>query len=163
MNLKNYYGSDINRFIGECLPRVMTTINIDLCQICYSEKKIRICEYKHLNEPMGKQQKNLLLFIAKCFKILNLLNKNKKQFPDIYNWTFQVLVIKGNFPFDKIEITDYLNNKIVTITDFRTICEILCMKRISEDDFILIKKNRSKFEKNICKESYNPITKLFEV
>lgn len=116
-----YFNSDLNKYIGENLPRIMTTIDIDLFQVKLSRKIIRFAEYKHTNEKIGVQQLKALKQLA---KIANVVNKNSKHFED---WKLQVLIIRGDEPYDFIEITDLIKDKKYTLKNKEIINKILTL------------------------------------
>lgn len=57
---KNYYGSDLNRFVAERCRKDMVVNNIDLIINDYKNNSIRIVESKHSNEKLSKGQELLL-------------------------------------------------------------------------------------------------------
>ena len=103
-----YYNSDLNKYIGEELPRIMTTINVDLLQFKKSKNILRFSEYKHIKEDIGYQQEQVLIELAKAF---DFLNKNN------YPIKFECGLIRGDYPFDELSITDYITNTNFTIKD----------------------------------------------
>jgi hypothetical protein len=103
-----YYNSDLNKYIGEELPRIMTTINIDLAQFKKSKNILRVAEYKHKNEDIGYQQEQVLIELSKAF---DFLNKNN------YPIKFECNLIKGDYPFNELSITDYITNTNYEIKD----------------------------------------------
>jgi len=109
--LGNYFNSELNKYIGEKLPKIMTSIDLDLFQVKKSRKIIRFAEYKHSNEKIGYQQSEALKRLA---KMAIEINKNKELFEE---WTMQVMIIRGNDPYDYIEITDLLTNKVYKVDD----------------------------------------------
>lgn len=95
----NYYGSDLNRFIGENCPRTFTNINIDCFQLRWEDRIVRFMEHKHGNENLQDQQ----------YKALKLLGVALQQliFKD---WQFKVQIVRGDEPFNKISVTDLGTN-----------------------------------------------------
>lgn len=93
-----YFNSDLNKFIGENLPNKFTAQDIDLLLIKKSRKKILICEYKHEDEPMSGEK-------GQQSSSLELLSKMKHP-----EYELDVCIIRGNYPFDKLEVT-YLTRK----------------------------------------------------
>ncbi len=108
--LGNYFNSELNKYIGENLPRIMTSIDLDLFQVKLSRKIIRFAEYKHIGESMGEQQEKALKQLA---KMADVINKNKELFD---GWTMQVMIIRGNIPYDYIEITDLIMGKFYKVS-----------------------------------------------
>ena len=122
--LGNYYNSELNEFIGENLPKIMTSIDLDLLQVKASRKIIRLAEYKHEKEGIGKQQLKAFQRLAKIAKVIN---KNSEMFE---NWTIQVCIIRGNKPYDKIKVHDLITNIEYTCKDQKKINDFLCLEKI---------------------------------
>lgn len=121
--LGNYFNSELNKYIGENLPKVMTSIDLDLFQVKVSRKIIRFAEYKHIKERIGYQQLKALQQLAKMAKTINI---NKELFD---GWTMQVMIIRGNVPYDYIEINDLITNKLYKISDKKIINKILTLEK----------------------------------
>jgi len=118
----NYFNSELNRYIGENLPKIMTSIDMDLFQVKISRKIIRFAEYKHLNEGVGKQQLKSLEILAKIAKVINA---NSHLFD---NWKIQVMIIRGNKPYDYIEIKDLCDNCVYKVEDKKEINRFLTLE-----------------------------------
>ena len=103
--LGNYYNSELNQFIGENLPKIMTSIDLDLFQVKTARKIIRFAEYKHDKESLKNQQEKALKQLAIIAKVIN---SNSEMFD---GWTIQVVLIRGNKPFSKIMVHDFLTSK----------------------------------------------------
>ena len=93
-----YYGSPLNKVIAENCRKDMTVINADLITYSYKDKHIRFIESKHDFEKMGKGQKILLQLMRKLFK-------------QISGYKVDVLVIRGNPPYDRATLEDVLTGK----------------------------------------------------
>jgi hypothetical protein len=66
VNVDKYYGSDLNRLVGQDCDKSMMVMNIDLIINDYKNKnEIRIIESKHSNEKMGLGQNLLLKKLSK--------------------------------------------------------------------------------------------------
>ena len=124
--LGNYFNSELNEYIGKNLPRIMTSIDLDLLQVKKRRKIIRLAEYKHEREKVGKQQYDALKILA---DIAKKINDNPQLFD---NWKLQVLIIRGNKPYDKIEIEDLITDKSHKITDKKQINEFLCLEQLTK-------------------------------
>jgi len=112
-----YYGSDLNKFIDENCTHEMTSINIDCIQYRRSKNKLRIIESKHTNErPMKKGQKELLQLLARIFKYLNKI-QNKL--------SFEICIVRGNDPYQNIEVINLINNKKFNIYGYEKIIKWL--------------------------------------
>ena len=99
---KNYYGSDLNKFIDEKCTHKMTCINIDALIFRRSKNKLRIIESKHLNENMKWGQEEVLKLMGKVFAWLNRLQEKID---------FSVHIVYGNYPYEKLYIVDLTNIK----------------------------------------------------
>ena len=96
-----YFNSDLNKFIGDVLPKIMTSIDCDLLQYKKSKRILRIGEYKHNGEELGYQQNEALKEIARLFKWAMDMGYDRK---------LECVIIRGNYPFDKLEIIDFIKN-----------------------------------------------------
>jgi len=94
-----YYNSDLNKFIGDVLPRIMTSIDCDLLQHKKSRKILRTGEYKHEEEEVGYQQNEALREVARLYKWA--MDKG-------YDRKLECVMIRGNFPFEKLTVFDYI-------------------------------------------------------
>ena len=95
-----YYASDLNAYIGKFLPKVMTCVNIDCVLLKKKTKQIYMIEYKHDNEKMGKQQKDVLEILAKDF------NKVSSEYK------YGIFIIQSDPTFENAKIHDLIKNKI---------------------------------------------------
>lgn len=100
-----YFGSDLNKFINECCSKQMTAINIDLLLYKRSNKHIRIIESKHSKENVPPSQREILRLMAKLFGPI------AKHF----NHCFEVFIVRGDFPYDKVSIENMYDGEIYTI------------------------------------------------
>lgn len=94
-----YFGSDFNKFLNS-LTKEMTVINIDCLQFKASKGKLRIIESKHQNEHTPPRQKQVLKILAKALKEII-----------IDNITFEVFIVKGDYPYNKLVITNLTTNE----------------------------------------------------
>lgn len=62
---KNYYGSDLNKFVATNCKKDMVVNNIDLIIDNYKGKRVKIVESKHSNEKLQKGQEILLKKLSK--------------------------------------------------------------------------------------------------
>jgi len=122
--LGNYYNSDLNKHIGETLPKIMTSIDLDLLQVKQSRKIIRLAEYKHNNEKIGYQQNKAFEILG---KIAKQINTNSNLFD---GWKMQVCLIRGDKPYNKIQVKDYILNKNYIINDKNKIDKFLCVDEV---------------------------------
>lgn len=120
--LGSYFNSELNKYIGENLPKIMTSIDVDLFQVKLSRKIIRFAEYKHMGEKTGVQQEKALKQLA---KMADVINKNNELFE---GWTMQVMIIRGNIPYDYIEITDLITGKFYKVSDKEKIDKFLTLE-----------------------------------
>ena len=119
-----YFNSELNQFIGENLPKIMTSIDLDLLQVKKARKIIRLAEYKHEKESIGYQQLD-------AFKQLAVIAKKINSHKELFNgWTLQVCIIRGNKPFDKIEVEDLIHNKKHIFKDQENINDFLCLNKL---------------------------------
>lgn len=108
-----YYNSDLNEYIGKRLPNKMTAIDVDLILLKkWPPQKgfpiLRICEYKHRNEQVGREQSFALKLFAKVFMFLNSVGYKDKH----GTWRFGVYILRGDPPFDDgILCTDLIMNE----------------------------------------------------
>ena len=101
-----YYNSDLNKFIGDVLPRIMTSIDCDLFQLKKSKKILRIGEYKHEEEKLGYQQNDALKEIARLFKWAMERGYDRK---------LECVIIRSNYPFEKLTIFDFIAEKTFVV------------------------------------------------
>jgi len=95
-----YYGSPLNLFIAENCRKDLVVNNIDLIIHDYKNKIITIIESKHDKEPVRMGQGLLL-------KKMRLLIPKK-----INDYIFQILIIRGNYPYENAELIDVYGNVI---------------------------------------------------
>lgn len=105
----NYFNCDLSEYINT-LPRVMTSIDMDIWQTKMSKQTMRFIEFKHINEKIGTQQHNSLKQLAYMARIIN---DNPVLFHD---WEVEVMLIRGEKPFDELFIYDYVKNKNIHLT-----------------------------------------------
>ena len=103
---KNYYGSDLNKFVNEECSKEMTVINIDMLEYKRSLKKIRIIESKHNNERMPKSQEEILkifrIWFNRCLwtkKYLWFKKNNTDNSSDFF--AFNIADLPANFIYAK--------------------------------------------------------------
>ena len=102
-----YYNSDLSKYIGDELPKVMTSMDIDIAQHKISKNLIRVAEYKHPGEATGSMQNRLLREIANVFRWA---------MDNGYQAKFECGIIRGEYPYESIEYEDYINNTKTVIT-----------------------------------------------
>ena len=98
-----YYGSPLNLFIAENCRKDLVVNNIDLIIHDYKNKIITIIESKHTNESIKVGQGILLQ------KIRALMPKKTK------DYLTQILVIKGNYPYETADLLNVKGIKIKTL------------------------------------------------
>jgi len=84
---KNYYGSDLNKFVAEKCRKDMVVNNIDLIINDYKKGKIRIIESKKSKEKLSTGQDILLRKLSEA--------------------GIDTYVIYGNYPYDKVDLYSY--------------------------------------------------------
>jgi hypothetical protein len=120
--LGNYFNSELNRYIGTKLPRIMTSIDLDLLQVKASRKIVRLAEYKHDKESVGDQQDKALKILG---KFASVINAN----PDLFEgWKVQVVLIRGNDPYDNISVYCYVTDKTYYLNDKKQINKFLTLE-----------------------------------
>lgn len=97
-----YFGSPLNLFINENCRKDIVVNNIDCIIHDYKNKTITIIESKHENEPVRTGQSILLKTMRKLIP--------KK----ISDYKIQILIIKGNYPYEKAYL---LNTDCVIIKE----------------------------------------------
>ena len=113
----NYYGSDLNKFIGENCPHDFTAINIDCFCLRWATRSIRIIEAKHTNEPLGNQQIKALRFLAK------VLNETNYQ-----DWSIDIFITRGNPPYDTLDVLNLFSEKTFRIKGQQSVIDWLSFK-----------------------------------
>ena len=98
-----YYGSPLNKFVKERCRKNMTVINADLITWDRDKKHIRFIESKHIGEKMGYGQKALLQIMRKLFKTIS-------------GYKVDVLVIRGNPPYNRASLEDIVTGKKRMVT-----------------------------------------------
>ena len=98
-----YYGSPLNLFIAENCRKDLVVNNIDLIIHDYKKKIITIIESKHSNESI-KVGQGLLL------KKLRYLIPKK-----VDGYILQILIVKGNFPYEKADLLNVNGDIIKTL------------------------------------------------
>ena len=94
---KKYFGSDLNKWINKNCRRDMTVNNIDLIIYRHGNGVVRVIESKHEKEMLGNGQFKLLTILAKIANVYNKL---------MLEYQLEVYIIKGNYPYDNVEITN---------------------------------------------------------
>jgi len=113
----NYYGSDLNEFIGNNCPHDFTTINIDCLTLKWETKTLRFIEAKHEYEPIGRQQYKALKFLAERINCL------------IYEgWNFELFITIGNSPYESLIVQDVVRNRKFRITGQSNVINWLSFK-----------------------------------
>jgi hypothetical protein len=121
-NPDRYFGSDLNKFIyKECL-RTMIVNNIDLIMWKYRNNKnhlLRVIESKHIFEkPLTNGQEKILRVLRQVFIIANRLIKGID---------FEIYIVRGDQPYDEIEVYDLITYKSVKIVGKKNVIEWLEM------------------------------------
>ncbi len=108
---KNYYGSDLNKFVNKECSKEMTVINIDMLQYKRKLKRMRVIESKHNNEKLPKSQEEILKIFAKIFRFLNGLSDwINTQFNIEFKY-YELFIVTGDFPYNNCKIEDWVNDK----------------------------------------------------
>lgn len=92
----NYFGSDLNKFVHENCTKRMTVNNIDCVIYKASLHRGRLIESKHSGEHLPTSQMSILKKLAKKH--------------DVY-------IVRGDYPFEHVEITYVNTGKKYTIND----------------------------------------------
>ena len=103
-----YYGSDLNKWVGESCSKEMTHINIDGLSYKRSKKIVRIIESKHSKERMPRSQREILYILAKYF-----MKINKRHI--MYDHTFECYIVRGDHPYEVVEVEDLVNDTKFTL------------------------------------------------
>jgi len=120
--LGNYFNSELNKYIGENLPKIMTSIDLDLLQVKKAKKIIRFAEYKHEEEGVGYQQNESLKLMARFAKVIN-------RHPEMFGgWKCEVCLIRGNVPYDKLTIYCFVNETTQILTNKKDIDNFLTLE-----------------------------------
>ena len=115
---KNYFGSDLNKFLNVECTKLMTVNNIDVLQFKRSKNILRIIESKHDSENMPDSQFEVLDKLAKIFSYVNEVNSDK--FPKL-----EIYIVCGNPPYEKVEVIDMITKETKVIYDkeiFKRFC-----------------------------------------
>ena len=102
-----YFSSDLNKFIHTDCRKTLTINNIDCIMFKRQYREVKIIEYKHLNENGKDTQPELLRLLSKF------------QPPKNYNF-LGVFLVRGNEPFDYVEIEKFGTNEKWIIQDQKT-------------------------------------------
>jgi len=121
--LGNYFNSELNEYIGTKLPKIMTSIDLDLLQVKASRKIVRLAEYKHEKESVGDQQDKALKRLG---KFASVINNNPKLFE---GWKVQVVLIRGNKPYDNISVYCYVTEQIYYLNDKKEVNKFLTLEK----------------------------------
>jgi hypothetical protein len=114
-----YYNSDLSEFIGKQCKKTMTSIDVDILQIKSSRNILRFIESKHTNEKIGDQQGKALRTLAWIAKIVN---KN----PVLFNGKkIEVYLVRGDKPYEKIDVYNFLTFKSYRLEDIEKIKSFL--------------------------------------
>lgn len=99
-----YYGSDLNKFVDEFCSRNMTCINIDCLLVKFqsSLNRMRIIEFKHLNEKLNRPQ----------FNALRALKEVVQPYTD---WKCEFYIVRGNYPFPYAVVQELESARSVTL------------------------------------------------
>ena len=124
---KNYFGADLNKFANENCSKQMTIINIDFLGYKRAKKIVRIIESKHSKERMPSSQREVLEIFAKFFKKINQLIPMSKH-------TFECYIVRGDFPYDVVEIEDLVNKSTFAVNQENLI------KFLNFEDYTVIPK-----------------------
>lgn len=112
-----YYGSPLNLFIAENCRKDLVVNNIDLIIHDYKNKIITIIESKHVNESIKVGQALLLQRIRK-------LIPKKTQ-----DYLIQILVIKGNYPYETANLLN-VNGEIIKTLNKQELIKFINNERI---------------------------------
>lgn len=116
-----YFGSDFNKFLNK-LTKEMTVINIDCLQFKRSKNRLRIIEYKHSYENTPpRSQLEVLRILAKLLAV--------SKFTKV-----EVCIVKGDPPFDEIEIEDLINHTRFKLNggDVKKWCEFQDIEEVTQ-------------------------------
>lgn len=128
--MNNYYNSELSEFIGIQCKKVMTSIDIDILQVKASRNMLRFIESKHIGEKLGDQQEKALKQLG---WLARLVNKNDELFS---GKVMQVFLIRGNKPYDKVEIYDFVNFNLYELSEKEKIKSFLeCDYDLTYKDF----------------------------
>jgi hypothetical protein len=97
-----YTNGDLNKFIHDELPPIMTAIDVDLLQHKIRRSILRIVENKHEGERVGDLQLVALKEIADIFAFA--MKKGYKMNGVIAKLECHIII--GNYPFEKLDIHD---------------------------------------------------------
>ena len=89
-----YFASDLNKYASIVCSKNQSIMNIDMIQYKRDKKHMRLIEYKHSKEKITKAQVEIYE------KLAAQLNKNSEI-------RFEVVCIKGDYPFEKAKIYDF--------------------------------------------------------
>ena len=103
------FGSDLNKWIYDEQVKSISVSNID-CVISHFSSAgdtVKLVEYKHTNEPDRPMQDAMLHRLAERLKVSNQLSSTK----------FGVFKIRGELPFESVELYDYMSKETKTLTN----------------------------------------------
>jgi hypothetical protein len=105
-----YYGSDLNKFVGEFCAHTMTCINIDCLLVKFnpSLNRIRIIEFKHLNENLNRPQ-----YLA--------LRALKEVVQPYGGWKCDFYVVRGDYPFQYATVQELNSPRSTTLNQIELI------------------------------------------
>ena len=117
-----YFGSDLNKFVNERCTKHMTVNNIDLimCRVYADRIMLMIIESKHVNESLGTGQYHLLNLLSQSAPLIGKAITAAKG----KNTIFDVFIIYGNSPYERVRIVRPRDRKEVTI-DQQTLIKFL--------------------------------------
>lgn len=124
----SYYNSNLNKYIGENLPKTFTLIDVDGLQYKRLTNHIRVYEYKQPKERIGRQQLIALKKLAEVFKAVDDLI-----YFNVGMITLEVVIIRGGEPYDKLEISDLVNGRKFTVINKSIINDFLSMNLTVSD------------------------------
>lgn len=127
--MKDYFNSDLNRFIAKECRKDIIAIDIDLVINDYKKGHIKIIESKHLHESLGKGQRNVLERLTKrhitCFVIFG-----NEPFDDVFLYSFKNYTL---YRIDKSLLIKFLNNRL-------SVSEILNLKVVEDRNLLNVRK-----------------------
>lgn len=117
-----YFGSDFNKYLHS-LSKEMSIINIDTIQFKRSKKIMRIIEFKHTTESNMDYEQHEIYHILDTIINNNIDGIITKR--SIVPWKINVYLVRGDSPFNKLEITNLTTNehRILIGEDIKKWCE----------------------------------------
>jgi len=103
------FSSDLNKWIYDEQIRGISISNIDCVVSRFSAAgdDIKVIEFKHMNEPDRPMQEALLRRLAQAFRAVN----------DSTGSRYGVYKIRGELPFNSVELHDYITGDVKTISN----------------------------------------------